>query len=57
VADVDFKEIAKEVDIVPLIPQLAFIKNKERWGFMFRTGFFEIPKEDFELIRERLMGG
>jgi hypothetical protein len=55
--DVDFKEIAKEVDIVPLLPHLSFITNKSKWGFMFRTGFFSIPKADFQLIQEKLMGG
>ena len=47
--DVDFVN-AKEVAIEPLIGNLSFIKNKVHWGFMFRFGLFEIPKEDFEVI-------
>jgi predicted RNA-binding protein len=38
------------VDIKPLIPELSFIRKKESWGFVFRYGFFEIPKVDFDLI-------
>ncbi|MBX7045757.1 MAG: EVE domain-containing protein [Ignavibacteria bacterium] len=41
---------SKEAEIRPLIEKLDFIKNKKSWGFIFRFGFFEIPKQDFELI-------
>lgn len=53
--DVDFKPCV-ETPIRPLIDDLSFIKDKSRWGYMFRFGLFEIPKEDFEKI-ERLMLG
>jgi len=36
--------------IHPLIGQLSFILNKQRWGFPFRTGHFEISPEDFHFI-------
>lgn len=36
--------------IQPLISELTFIRNKQSWGYVFRYGFFEIPKDDFELI-------
>jgi predicted RNA-binding protein len=39
-----------EADIIPLIPRLTFIRKKESWGFVFRFGLFEIPREDFETI-------
>ena len=33
-----------------LIARLTFIHHKKSWGFVFRFGFFEIPKEDSETI-------
>ena len=39
-----------EVGIAPLIPDLAFIKNKRSWGYPFRSGLLEIGKEDFNRI-------
>ena len=47
--NIDFKK-SKEVEIRPLIEKLEFIKNKKSWGFIFRTGFFEVPEHDFKLI-------
>ena len=44
-----------EAPIGPLIDELTFIKDKRRWGYVFRFGLFEIPEPDFELIR-RAMG-
>jgi predicted RNA-binding protein len=44
----------KESEIRPLIDKLEFIKNKEKWGFCFRTGFFEINKHDFDLISSHM---
>lgn len=43
-----------QAPIAPLIEQLSFIKNKRRWGYVFRFGLFEIPCTDFELV-ERAM--
>jgi DNA-binding MarR family transcriptional regulator/predicted RNA-binding protein len=39
-----------EAPIRPLIDQLSFIKDKRRWGYMFRVGLFKIPQDDFALI-------
>ena len=39
-----------EVRIEPLIRELTFIKNKAKWGSVFRFEILEIPKEDFERI-------
>ena len=52
--DVKYKECI-EVPIQPLIPALTFIKDKTSWGYMFRFGFFEIPKVDFDLIASQML--
>jgi predicted RNA-binding protein len=52
--DVDFHE-CQETPIRPLIPQLSFIENKQRWGYVFRFGFFEIPEADFDLIAGEML--
>ena len=39
-----------EAPIRPLIDQLSFIKDKRRWGYVFRVGLFKIPQEDFAVI-------
>ncbi len=44
----------EEIEIKPLLPQLAFIKNKSSWGFLFRFGLFEIPQADFEFIAQQM---
>jgi predicted RNA-binding protein len=45
----------RDVSILPLIDELDFIQNKKSWGYPFRTGFFEIGKKDFDLIRKRMI--
>ncbi|HEY8102726.1 MAG TPA: EVE domain-containing protein [Burkholderiaceae bacterium] len=47
---------AKAVPIRPLIEQLTFISNKNKWGVAFRFGHIEITKEDFELIALKMLG-
>ena len=42
-----------EVRIAPLIEDLTFIGNKKSWGYAFRFGLLEIPKEDFDRILEK----
>ena len=44
----------QEAPIRPIIEELTFIKDKSRWGYMFRFGLFQIPKADFELIATAL---
>ena len=51
--DVEFLP-CEETDILPLIPKMTFIRKKESWGFVFRLGCFEIPKEDFENISREM---
>ncbi len=45
----------RDVPIQPLIPFLTFIQDKNSWGYMFRFGFFEIPKIDFDLIASQVL--
>ena len=42
----------EEVSIKNLINDLSFIKDKQKWGFPFRRGMFEIPKHDFLIIAD-----
>lgn len=51
--NVDFKK-CQETPIRPLIDSLSFIKEKTRWGYMFRFGMFEIPEQDFKLIAQAM---
>jgi predicted RNA-binding protein len=46
----------QETSILPLIPQLSFIRNKQSWGGVFRFGMVEIPQADYELIASRMLG-
>lgn len=39
-----------EASILPLIPTLAFIHNKHRWGGVFRFGVVEIGHADYQRI-------
>jgi len=43
-----------EAPIRPLIDQLSFIRDKRRWGYMFRVGLFKIPQEDFAVISQAM---
>ena len=52
--NVEFVECS-EAPIAPLLEELGFIKDRQRWGYVFRLGLFEIPCSDFELI-SRAMG-
>jgi hypothetical protein len=52
--NVDFLD-CREAEILPLIDQLRFIKNKRNWGYVFRLGCFEIPQDDFMLIAKQML--
>lgn len=47
---------AQHLDIKPLIPFLSFIKNQKYWGYAFKSGFFEIDQNSFELIAKGMLG-
>lgn len=44
----------QDAPIRPLIPQLAFIHDKTRWGSAFRFGIVKIPKEDCMIIAQAM---
>jgi len=54
--NVDY-QTCHEAEIRPLIERLSFIKNKKRWGFYLISGFREISKEDFEIIKHAMKPG
>ena len=41
---------SREAPVAPLIKDLTFIRDKARWGFVFRRGMFEIGEDDFRRI-------
>lgn len=43
-----------QTPIKPLLSELSFIKNKQRWGFSFLRGMFQIPEQDFKLIAGKM---
>ncbi len=43
-----------EASIRPLLEQLSFIKDRTRWGYVFRFGHLQIPESDFQLIAEAM---
>ena len=45
---------SEAASIRPLIDSLSFIQNKQKWGFPFMRGLFEIGKEDFEQIAKAM---
>ena len=47
---------ATDVSIRPLLEQLSFIKDKNKWSYVFRFGHLEIAKADFELIASKILG-
>ncbi len=51
--DVSFVK-AREVSIQTLLDRLSFIPNKQRWGFPFRRGCFEISQNDFLIIAQAM---
>lgn len=44
-----------QTPIKPLIDSLTFIQDKTHWGYKFRFGLFEVPKEDFDLMYRTLI--
>ena len=44
-----------EVSILPLIADLAFIKDKVHWGTLLKQGVVEIQEQDFQLISNSML--
>jgi predicted RNA-binding protein len=45
---------SEHASIRPLIDELAFIRDKRRWGYPFRHGLFDVERVDFERIAEAM---
>jgi hypothetical protein len=43
-----------DAPIKPLIPQLSFIRDKNKWGYVFRFGVLQISCADFIFIAESM---
>jgi hypothetical protein len=41
---------AREASILPLLDDFEFVENRQRWGYKFRFGLFEIGDHDIRLI-------
>ncbi|MCY1073412.1 EVE domain-containing protein [Archangium lansingense] len=46
----------RQVPIRPLLERLSFIQDVQRWGYVFRRGFFELPEADFLLLSREMLG-
>jgi predicted RNA-binding protein len=46
---------SSEVPIEPLIPLFSFIRNKKSWGYLFKFGLIQIPRQDFLSIASRML--
>jgi hypothetical protein len=44
----------KETPIAPLISQLEFVDDPQRWGYKFRFGLFKISANDMALIAKAM---
>jgi hypothetical protein len=45
---------AREASILPLIDAFEFVENRQRWGYKFRFGLFEVSDHDMRLIAEAM---
>ena len=41
---------SSEISILPLLDQFEFVENRQRWGYKFRFGMFEVSERDMRLI-------
>lgn len=46
--------LAQEVPITPLLDNFEFIENRQRWGYKFRFGLFDISDHDMQLIAQAM---
>ncbi|MDP4116919.1 MAG: EVE domain-containing protein [Bacteroidota bacterium] len=46
---------SREVPIEPILEHLSFIVNKKHWGYPFRFGILQIPRDDFLLIANEML--
>lgn len=52
--DVIYLKAAKEQPIYSLLDKLSFTQGQKNWGAKFRFGIFEISKEDFDVIYQKM---
>jgi hypothetical protein len=45
---------SKPVQIKSLIEKLEFVTDKNKWGYKFRFGAFEISEKDFKFIAKKM---
>lgn len=53
--DVEYLKDTKEAPIHPLLEKLSFTKGQKSWGMVFRSGIFEITRDDFKLIYDQMV--
>ena len=41
---------AQEASILPLLDEFEFVEDRQRWGYKFRFGLFEVSEHDMRLI-------
>lgn len=46
----------KSIEIGVLLERLSFTRGNRHWGYLFRTGHFEIGREDFQTIAYAMLG-
>ncbi|MEO8020935.1 EVE domain-containing protein [Polaromonas sp.] len=46
---------AQEVSILPLLDQFEFVEDRQRWGYKFRFGLFEVNDHDMRLIAQAML--
>lgn len=47
---------SRDLPIRPLLKRLSFVPEDRNWGMVFRRSSFSIPRADFVLIAEQMMG-
>lgn len=45
---------AQEAAIAPLLDDFEFIENRQRWGYKFRFGLFDVSDNDMRLIAQAM---
>ena len=45
---------AQESAIAPLLDNFEFIENRQRWGYKFRFGLFDVSDNDMRLIAQAM---
>ena len=47
---------SQEASILPLLDDFEFVENRQRWGFKFRFGLFDVSDHDMQLIAQAMHG-